>query len=78
MTDLAQRPAWLPPDFIALTEGSERGKGLPVYVHARAVMAVEDVGSAQGSLVRIPATPEAIEVLETPQQVFAAITKATA
>lgn len=74
---MADRPAWLMPDFIALTEAAPPGQGLPVFVHARAVMAVEDVGKGAGSLVHIPTAAEPFEVRETPEQVFAAITDAT-
>lgn len=74
---MADRPAWLMPDFIALTEAGPNGQGLPVFVHARAVMAVEDVGNGTGSLVHIPTAADAFEVKETPEQVFAAITEAT-
>lgn len=74
---MADRPGWLPPDFIVLTEGGANGKGLPLYVHARAVMVVEDIGNDGGSLVRIPAHSKPLEVLETPAAVFAAITDAT-
>lgn len=74
---MADRPGWLPPDFIVLTEAGDKGKGLPVYVHARAVMVVEDLGKELGSLVRVPAQDVALEVSEVPAQVFAAITEAT-
>lgn len=74
---MAQRPSWLPPSVIVLTEAGPNGTGLPVYMEARAVMAVEDVGKDTGSLVHLPARPDPFEVRETPQQVFAAITEAT-
>ena len=76
MAEPFARPAWLPPDFIALTDAKHPTLG--VFVNYRGVVAVEDVGGAGGSLVRLPAATEPLEVLETPQQVFAAITKASA
>lgn len=79
MAGEAKRPGWLLPDFIVLTEAGDRGRGLPIYVHAKAVMAVEDLGNeTPGSLVHVPTRPTPFEVTETPHQVFHRIAVATA
>lgn len=73
---MSARPGWLPPSFIQLHVGPM----VPVFLDANRVAAVAYRQAAGGCVVSLVGGSEGADffVLESPEEVFAAITGATA